>query len=233
MRNLIQSLAVAGAFVLFSCGSGGGGGGETTGNPPIAALLSTPANNSECISGTSVSATESKITFQWNTSENTDSYVLYVKNLLTQATLQYNVGADTNYELTLLKGTPYSWYIVSKSENSTVVATSEKWKFYNSGTGTVNYVPFPAEVVSPAMSSSISGPTVNFQWTGSDVDNDIASYDVYLGTTANPTTMVGNATTDHLDGISVSGAATYYWKVVTKDSAGNTSDSPVFQFKTF
>jgi hypothetical protein len=232
MKNIIKSLAVAGAFVLFGCGSGGGGG-EGTGNPPVAAALAAPANNAECLSGTSVSATESKVTFQWNAAENADSYLLYVKNLTTQAVLQYNAGADTNYEITLLKGTPYSWYIVSKSENSTETATSEKWKFYNSGTGTVNYVPFPAEIVSPAMSSTISGPTVNLQWTGSDVDNDIASYEVYLGTTANPATIVGSPTSAHLDGIPVSGAATYYWKVVTKDSAGNTSDSPTFQFKTF
>ncbi|MGK4569390.1 hypothetical protein [Flavobacterium sp. 3HN19-14] len=233
MRNIIKTFALAGAFVIFSCGSGGGGGSEETGNPPVAAILSAPANNSECLSGTSVSETESKVTFQWNPSANADSYILYVKNLTTQTTLQYVAGAVTNFDVTLLKGTPYSWYIVSKSKSATATATSEKWKFYNSGTGTVNYVPFPAEAVSPPMSSTISGPTVNFAWTGSDVDNDIVSYDLYMDTTTNPTTKVGTATSAHLDAISVSGAATYYWKVVTKDGAGNTSDSPVFQFKTY
>lgn len=233
MKNTIQILTLIFGCIIVSCGSGGGDSGGGNGGAPSAAVLIFPLNNSECTTGTSISETQSKVTFEWNVAENADVYFVYVKNLATQNQLQYNANSNTSLEITLTKGIPYSWYVVAKSNADGALTESAKWKFYNAGDGIINYVPFPADVVSPLMSSSVVGPTVNLQWTGSDVDDDIADYKVYFGTTSNPTTLIGTVSTETIEQVAVVAHTTYYWKVVTTDEAGNTSNSPIFQFKTF
>lgn len=232
MKNILKSIGIAASLLLFSCGSGGGGNGDGTGDKPSAAALVFPLNNSECLAGQSISATDSKVTLEWNVADNTDSYFVYVKNLETQTTLQYNAAENTSLEVVLKKGVPYSWYVTSKSSSTTETATSPVWKFYNAGDGVVNYSPFPAEVVAPLMSSTISETSVNLEWSGNDVDGDITEFKVYMDGTTNPTTLKGTVTSESLNSVAVTANSTYYWKVITKDSAGNTSTSPVFQFKT-
>ncbi|KOS08262.1 hypothetical protein AM493_08065 [Flavobacterium akiainvivens] len=215
--------------MLASCGSDDGGNDGGGGNGTAAALAA-PLNNTECITGTEVNETQSKVTFEWNEAADNQTYFLYVKNLVTQNTLQYNAANNTSYEVTLSKATPYSWYVSSR-KNSGNTVQSEVWKFYNAGPGITNYAPFPAELVAPVMSSSVYGPSLTLQWTGSDLDNDIESYEVFFGTAANPTTSIHTGTQTSVNNVAVVSGSTYYWKVVTTDVAGNATASPVFQFK--
>lgn len=79
--------------------------------------------------------------------------------------------------------------------------------------------------------NAVAGKVV-LDWSGSDVDNDIAGYDVYLGTTvANMAIVKTNIAESITNDIAVANGTTYYWKVVTKDSKGNSSNSETFQFK--
>lgn len=231
MRIRIQILAAAAALFISSCGSGGGDG-DGQGTTPGAVILLAPADNSECISGTTTSATNSTVTLEWQAAANADSYLIYVKNLNTQSQMQYNSNGGTSLDVNLIKGVPYSWYVVSKSTSSAQNTQSAKWKFYNAGSGIQNYAPFPADLVEPAMSSTVSTATVNLVWQGGDVDNDITQYKVYMDTNANPTTLIGTASSGSFGPVSVAANKTYYWKVVTTDAAGNSSTSPLFQFKT-
>ncbi|AWA29699.1 hypothetical protein HYN48_06175 [Flavobacterium magnum] len=228
MKIISKYILAAICFLMLSCG----GGGESTSENPSAAVLIAPVNNSECLSGQDVSETQSKVTFEWNPADFTDAYTVYIKNLNTQITTQYEAGAATSLEVTLAKSTPFSWWVISKASGSTQTATSEKRKFYNAGNGVVNYAPFPAEAIAPGNSSSVPGPTVNFSWSGSDVDNDIVQYELYMDTNSNPSTLKGSTPSENLNGIPVSANTTYYWKVVSKDQSGNTSDSPIYQFKS-
>lgn len=229
MKKLLIVFA-ASVFALAGCSSDGDGG-EGNSNTQ-AAVPSFPENNSECITGTEVSPTQSKVTFQWSAAANAQTYFLYVKNLNTQTSLQYNAGTNLSYEVTLEKGTPYSWYVNANKPNGTT-ARSETWKFYNAGSGVTNYAPFPADAVYPVMSSTVHGPAIALQWDGSDLDNDIADYKVYMDTNANPTTLAGTVTAETLTNVAVSSGATYYWKVITTDNAGNVTASPIYQFKVF
>ena len=72
--------------------------------------------------------------------------------------------------------------------------------------------------------------SVKLEWNGLDIDNDIISYDVYFDTT-NPTTTLLSNTTDNTMDVTVEAGNIYYWRVVTNDSIGNTSESEVFEFK--
>ena len=209
-----------------SDGDGEGGGGNQD-----AAVLSSPANNTECITGTGISDTESKVTLTWSAANGAQGYFVYIKNLSTQTSLQFNAGTATSYEATLSKGTPYSWYVSANKANSTV--KSETWKFYNAGTGTTSHAPFPADLVAPVMSSTVNGPAIALQWRGADVDNDILNYKIYLDTNSNPDILKATVTTQELQGISVTSGSTYYWKIVTTDRAGNSTSSPIYQFKVY
>jgi hypothetical protein len=58
------------------------------------------------------------------------------------------------------------------------------------------------------------------------------SYDVYLGTTANPTTLLGNTTALTLNATGLLASTTYYCKVIAKNGAGDSVGCTDFSFTT-
>lgn len=198
---------------------------------PSAATLTAPAQNEACNTGTTVSATESTVQLLWSAASNAESYEVSIKNLLNNATITQSSASNT-LSVNLLINTPYSWYVTSKSSKTSATALSEIWKFYNSGPGILNYAPFPAEIISPTYNQSVNAANgkITLDWNGNDVDNDISTYDVYLGTTNNPALLQANLTASIINDVAVNASTTYYWKVVTKDSKGNSSDSGLFKF---
>ena len=123
MRNFI--LVIASIIILQGCG----GGKKNNPSPsPKKAVLTSPAQNAICTTGTIISNTESSILFTWNASPNTNSYDLVLKNLLTSASTTQNT-TSTQLTVTLARNTPYLWYIVSKSTLNGATAESDKWKF--------------------------------------------------------------------------------------------------------
>ena len=221
-------LLLTGIFIITACSSSKKS--DPTPNPPQQAVLVSPAQNELCNQGASVTAGESSVTFQWSNAANANNFVLNIKNLLTGAqTTQSTTG--TQLAVTLAVNTPYAWSVISGSTKTTVTAISQTWKFYNSGPGTVNYAPFPAELVLPAMNGSVGtlNGNVSLSWNGNDVDNDTLTYDLYFDTSSVPTLLKSGLTVSQYD-VSVSAGVTYYWKIVTKDASGNTSESAVSKF---
>lgn len=232
LKYILVSLVFS--FGLFSCSSGGDDvtpepKPPVVTDPPQAANLSFPNENSECTEGSNLTSTESTIVFNWNDSNNTETYQLVVKNLETQTTANYT-STVSEKSVTILRGTPYSWYVVSKN-SGTQTAESTTWKFYNAGEAFSSYAPFPAELLSPVydVSLSVSTTIVALEWTGEDVDNDIKAYKILFGTTSTPTNEAGTTTTNKLS-VSVASGNTYYWRVVTIDTQNNTSESQIFRF---
>ncbi len=215
---------------IFACSSNGGSDELPVKKDPTAATLIFPISNSECTEGTNKTITESTIKFEWNAGANTDNYSLIVKNLSSGLSSTYNTS-QSYYEIKLNRGTGYSWYVISSSSDSSIKPISETRKFYNAGDGNSSYAPFPAESVSPTMNQSISGTTITLDWSASDVDNDIVSYELFLGTTDTPLSYKTNITDSILNNVPIESGKTYYWKILTKDSKGNSSFSNVFMFK--
>jgi hypothetical protein len=219
--------------MLASCGKSDSGGNTPEPEPvpkPSAATLVFPDDKTECNEGVIKNETQSDVTFQWNASQNTDTYEVNVRNLETNATSKTS-ASDNEAVITLLRGFPYEWYVVSKASGTSETATSAKWKFYNQGPGVENYAPFPAEVVNPLRGSSVSDSgTIALEWQGSDVDDDIVEYEVFFGTDETPSSSLGTTSSTTMDADIVSGQV-YYWVVITKDSKGNTSKSEIFDFR--
>ncbi len=228
MRNYAVLFVLV--LVMQSCG-GGKNNNPAPPSPPSKALLTAPAQNGVCITGTVISGSQSSVTFIWNASDNTDSYDVVIKNLLTGTTNTQNT-TQTQLTVNLARSTPYSWYVVSKSSKVSATSQSDTWKFYNSGPGIVTYAPFPADITAPTFGQTVTTATVNLTWTGSSVNNNIANYDVYFGTTNTPPLLKGAITDSFVNGVTLASKTTYYWKVITRDSMGDTSDSGLFQFTT-
>lgn len=199
---------------------------------PAKATLVFPEQNSICTEGEVISPLEAAIDFRWNQAENTHTYELTIKNLVTGETSSKSTE-ELHQVATLKRGTPYSWFVTSKSRQTGATAKSDVFKFYNAGPGVRTYAPFPAEIVSPIMGQQIAASlgTISLDWTGNDVDGDLVSYDVYLGTSNSPQLLRSDVADSKLDGISITSNTTYYWRVVSRDSKGNTSDSGLFQFR--
>lgn len=231
--KFLKGFLVVMVFSLFGCSGGGDDDGGIDSEPilpPEVALLIIPEKNEACNQGNIVSDTQSNVLFQWNPSANTDSYTHVLKNLDTGVESQQTT-TTTSITLTIARNMPYSWKVISKSNLSTSVATSETWKFYNAGNGVDNYAPFPADLVAPVMGSEAPSP-VTLSWSGRDVDGDIASYDVYLDTVSPPAVLHENTTNSNIPNISLETATVYYWRVITIDQSGANSQSPVFEFRT-
>lgn len=197
---------------------------------PTAATLVFPFENSLCNEGSNVTPTESTVLFEWKVSDYTDSYSLTLKNILTGI---QTVHKTTNTEIAVVidRATAYQWYVISESNAALETAQSDIWQFYNSGEGVLSYAPFTAIIESPAMAEEISGvSSVILKWTANDLDNDITAYDVYFGTDSAPV-IYANDINDNTLIVSVASNTIYYWRIITKDSLGNTSDSGVYQFK--
>jgi hypothetical protein len=233
MRKLIffalMTIAIAGCKKKKQAVDDGTGTNTTTPGKPI---LITPAQNSICISGVVVSTTESQVLFTWSSTVNTNNYDLVLKNLLTNTSTTTTTN-DTKASASLLRNTPYSWYVSAKQNSSSTTTQSDSWKFYNSGAGIVTYAPFPAEIVAPTYGQIITAVNgkINLSWKGSSVDGNITGYNVFLGTTNNP--PLAKAVTDNFyNDIAVTANTIYYWRVVTLDSNGNYTDSGLYQFKT-
>jgi hypothetical protein len=219
------------SFLLVSCGGGdsGGGPGPEPVPAPSAATLVFPDNNTECNEGEVISATQSRVTFQWNASQNTDSYEVNLKNLNTTATSK-NTSNTNSASITIERGVPYEWFVVSKANGTNATATSSSWKFYNQGPGVENYAPFPAEAIHPGRGASIANSgTVMLQWNGSDVDDDLVEFDILFGTGNEPTELLATTTQSSLETDITSGQV-YYWRVVSRDEKNNSSQSEIFEF---
>ena len=247
LNKLIYLFILVSAITFVGCGgsgdnddgpttpppTGGGDDDEPTIPDPSAATLVFPEAESECTTGVISAENEnlSTVTFEWNASANTDRYTVTVTNLNT-GTAQFTNSDTNSADITISRGTPFSWFVTSRGNSTTATADSETFRFYNEGPGIENYAPFPAEAVSPGRGANLptTGP-VSLEWSGSDIDDDITDYEVFFGTDASALESLGTTAETIIEDIVVRQGTVYFWQVVTNDEAGNSSTSELFEFR--
>ncbi|MGB5271830.1 MAG: hypothetical protein WBN52_15125 [Eudoraea sp.] len=201
--------------------------------PPSAAVLAFPLQNSLCTTGVSITPTTSRVEFKWQTADNTNTYELRVTNVLTDITQTVSTQS-TSAELTIEKGTPFSWLVITRNTEVQETASSTTWQFFNAGSQ-ITHAPFPAQVIAPLSGASmvrdINGEIV-LEWSGADVDNDIVGYEIFLDTVSPPQVLVASpAASVSSIKINTTANTVYYWKVITKDAEENSSDSGIYSFR--
>jgi len=218
------------------------GGGDSAPTPTPAPVIKTPGksilvaplNAKTCEEGTNITATQSTVTFSWNSASDTESYELRITNLNTSEVITQTGISTTSATVTLTRGIPYSWSITSKNKGATTTV-SDIWKFYLAGVGVTNYAPFPAAAVSPLPGTTVT-PTngkVTLTWDTSDVDGGTLTHTLYLDTVdGKQTPLAANSNlTVKTKEVSVVANTIYYWRVVTSDGS-NAATSIVYSFKT-
>jgi len=117
--------------------------------------------------------------------------------------------------------TTYYWKVVASDGRDE--AESETWSF------TVDLASNEApEVHLTALSEgdTISSDSVILRWEGDDKDDDSLSYDLYLGTTPEPTVRVAKGLSEEFYEVTgLEEGTTYYWKVVVKDDQEEVSST--------
>lgn len=217
------------AILLVSCS------GESTPSDPSAPSLIAPANNEPCLDGESINDSQSSVTFSWTAATDAVSYDVEVEELLVNTKNTYS-AATNNLDITLNKALPYRWKVIANGQPGTTPSESESWKFYLAGNGAVNYAPFPPELLTPRSASTISvaDGVIPVSWNCTDMEGDIASFEVYLDTTdastvATVVTYFGETTEIELP---AEKGFTYYWKVIAIDADNNKASSGVYTFIT-
>jgi len=215
-------------FIAMACNSKDDNPRPT--KPEVAKLLF-PEKDETCTQGVVVDQERSAITFEWEPNKGADSFTLTIRDLISNRIVTHNTK-ETYKEVTLSRNTPFSWYITSINTKSGDSTTSELWKFYNAGQGVVSYPPFPAELLNPKSgSTSYSSTNIELTWKGTDVDNDISEYEVYLDTTNPPTQLLESGLTDESYTLAPLDSNVYYWYIITRDESGNSTPSTIGEFR--
>lgn len=199
---------------------------------PGAAVLTAPENSNTCLP-IFTTDTQGVVSFVWEEAQNTDSYEVVVRNSTTQSEQRKSVDL-TNTTITLDRGVPYSWWVVSSSDASSVNTKSAVWSFYLEGLQQERFLPFSAQLNAPwdEQDVTLSSGYVNLQWTGSDLDNDIAYYQVYIGTDAAQLSLVQDNQIASSYSALLEVGQMYFWQIITVDQRGNKSQSAIQSFTT-
>ena len=195
--------------------------------PPGNSSLSAPENNEVCYEGEEVDGSNSKVTFSWDASSDTDTYDLQITNQKTISTQTESGIISTSKEVTLATDISYSWKIVSKANDTSDSTSSDTWQFYLAGDGQENYAPFPATIVSPSSGSSVdsSNGSISLSWEGNDPDeSDTLIYTIYFDDTDGLQAPSNNNTGISETSIEVNAESgiTYYWRVKSSDGKSSS-----------
>ncbi|HJM81182.1 MAG TPA: WD40 repeat domain-containing protein, partial [Candidatus Poseidoniia archaeon] len=144
----------------------------------------------------------------------------------------YYFSIDSSTPLWEGKPTPASnWYSVSMSDNGRIIAGTRdysqttyvySWE-YASNSFLKQFAP---------ANNSLVNTNVSLMWTAAGEDAKDWVYDVYMDTSANPTTLVSaNTTYRNYSATSLTAGTRYYWKVVTKEDGDVVQTSEIWTFK--
>ena len=227
-------------FIFISCSAEDDTSSPMVNNPPVVqqpeapsvpspgnSSLSSPENNEVCYEGVEVDDSNSKVTFSWGTSSDTDSYDLQITNQESNQTQTESGITSNSKEVTLVTDISYSWKIVSKANDTSETSTSEIWQFYLAGDGQENYAPFPATIVNPSSGASVdaSDGKIILSWGGNDPDeSDTLTYTIYFDDTdglQDPSEDNTGVSETSLE-VSVESGKTYYWRVKTSDEKSSS-----------
>ncbi len=95
-----------------------------------------------------------------------------------------------------------------------------------------NRAPGVPAIDTPSHQSSGQTVTIVLRWSCIDPDGDPLAYDVHFGTSSTPPLVSsGQSETSYATGNLAYGTK-YFWRILVRDSHGNTSSSPTWEFTT-
>lgn len=224
MRNYFIALMGVFTFLLIACK-------DPIPDPEQTTLLA-PEDNTSCLY-VSQNSTTATVDFSWEEADFTDEYRLVIRNLTTGEE-STSITENTSIRLTLTRGVPYQWKVISTSELSTVETSSTSFSFYLEAQQQTNYLPFPARLLSPQQDEMItlSEGAYLFAWEGADLDNDIAFYSLLIGPTIEGLSEIQTNLPGTTFTASLNPGELYFWQIITHDQNANATKSLPIRFET-
>jgi len=156
------------------------------------------------------------------------SYDVYFGTTNPPPMVRNNQSVDTYDPGTLNPSTTYYWKIRAWDDYG-YSATGPTWVFYTRA----NTPPDIPSNPSPANNSMNVLIDADLSWTGGDPDlYDTVTYDVFFGTDPDPPQVSSNqSNTDYNPG-ELDYNTQYYWRIEAEDNFGNSTNGPVWTFRT-
>ena len=161
-----------------------------------------------------------------------DQYELIVENSITKE--KFISNTTLNSSLVISAGAPYSWFVRSKSDFTTVTKNRKFGNFILKEYQMKVIFLFQLHYYS-LNNSSVSLTNENqilFRWKGLDLDNDIESYDFYIGVQDENLNLEKEDLSTSQISIQLNSNSTYFWQIKTTDKSNNSSYSKIFSFET-
>ncbi len=195
-------------------------------NPPSAPTNPTPAHESQ--------AQETSLTLSWDASTDPEGGTVYYDlyfGTQVNPTLMVSNLTSTQYPITsLLNNTLYHWKVVAK-DAQTNSTPGQVWNFRTKQSG--NNPPTKPQNPQPASGNTNKNTTLTLSWDPStDPDSDPVTYEVYLSTNPNPTTLRNTVTSPSFSISGLSYSTKYYWKIIAKDNNSGATSSDIWNFNT-
>ena len=214
-------------FILFQCS-------KDQILDPDAVILIFPMNHNNCSSSIIIDESRSQVDFSWSEALNTDQYEIVIENQSNKLQTK-KISLKNNTSIILERGFNYSWWVISKSNKSSITAKSLTWQFYLEGPSILEHLPFSAVLLDPKNEEEINLNNENkyiLKWSGNDLDDDIDFYSLYLGNSMGEMEILENNIKNQEIELELSKQKTYYWKILTIDLKGNNSSSQIYSFQT-
>ncbi len=141
-----------------------------------------------------------------------------------------NNQTSTSYNPSELSySTTYYWKIKAWDDKGES-AISPIWTFTTEEY--VNYPPTQPMNPNPGNNAVDVDVDADLSWYCTDPEQDPITYDIYFGQTTNPPLIIDNYSYSSYALNTLSYSTTYYWRIRSHDSYGNTNQSSIWQFTT-
>lgn len=224
--------------LLVNCSSGSNNDNSIVPeNPDSITSSNTAPSTTSLVSPTNeLLCTENPLKFQWEASDDADgdiiTYELQVSKDIGFSELVENININNiSTTVSLEPGLEHFWRVRVKDENNAFSDYTEVWKFYTEEKGIVNYLPFTPTLISPIQNTLVSGNEVILEWSSSDVDGDVLTFDVFFGQN-NPPDMQLIDFESTTTSFQIQEENTYFWQVKVKDGKDGETLSQLWSFKS-
>lgn len=123
--------------------------------------------------------------------------------------------------------TKYYWKIIA-TDNHNISTDGPIWNFTTRGNSAPNEPSNP----NPFDGKTNVGINDDLSWSCTDPDGDSLTYDIYFGKSIPPQKKEGDHPYDYYDPGTLNYGTKYYWKIVAKDTYGESTEGPTWSFTT-